>query len=539
MSVTTRQERINRGVNPLQLRDVAAAPAATGTQLILFTDDVAGEQEVFYDNPTRGPVQFTSAGLLNSAIIGGFTAGSVIFANGSGIIAQDNANLFWDDANNRLGIGTATPSSKLSVIGDATFKGTTHEVVIFEGSLEDIVIRAGKSGGVVTINDNHNGKVILANGGGNVGIGKTSPVVALDVVGDIILTGALTIPGTTTLNTVAYTWPGADGGAADVLTTNGAGALSWETPAAGVTLFTGLTDTPNSYTANRLLKANAGATAVEHSTLLFDNGSFFGVGVVAADGSELSLYANDANSATQIRVRNATANTAALAGYNFAADGALGGNLFITSSNFTPASGRLASSVILEASSGGAILQLLTLGAAGIRLGTGGVNKLQLLGTAVSQLELSSVVSTQLPVYLVKNNSSLNGQFGIAGSAFSGSGIANNDVVLFASAGVASIYIGSASNIPVRFVSTSLERARILGNANTFQFFEGGTVQGGSGVHTLTLSGGAGAASSIAIGIASEKIAAFGATPVVQPTGVAVTAAAIHAALVSLGWITA
>lgn len=38
-----------------------------------------------------------------------FTQGSVIFAGASGVHSQDNANLFWDDANNSLGIGTNTP----------------------------------------------------------------------------------------------------------------------------------------------------------------------------------------------------------------------------------------------------------------------------------------------------------------------------------------------------------------------------------------------------------------------------------------------
>jgi hypothetical protein len=44
-----------------------------------------------------------------------FTTGSVVFAGASGIYTQDNANLFWDDANNRLGIGTTSPSYKLDV----------------------------------------------------------------------------------------------------------------------------------------------------------------------------------------------------------------------------------------------------------------------------------------------------------------------------------------------------------------------------------------------------------------------------------------
>jgi hypothetical protein len=49
-----------------------------------------------------------------------FTAGSVVFAGASGVYSQDNANLFWDNTNDRLGIGTATPSQKLQVSGSST-----------------------------------------------------------------------------------------------------------------------------------------------------------------------------------------------------------------------------------------------------------------------------------------------------------------------------------------------------------------------------------------------------------------------------------
>ena len=42
-----------------------------------------------------------------------FTPGSVLFTGPDGAAAQDNANLFWDDTNKRLGIGTASPSVKL------------------------------------------------------------------------------------------------------------------------------------------------------------------------------------------------------------------------------------------------------------------------------------------------------------------------------------------------------------------------------------------------------------------------------------------
>ena len=48
-----------------------------------------------------------------------FTAGSVVFAGASGVYTQDNANLFWDNANDRLGIGTASPTYTFDVSGIA------------------------------------------------------------------------------------------------------------------------------------------------------------------------------------------------------------------------------------------------------------------------------------------------------------------------------------------------------------------------------------------------------------------------------------
>jgi hypothetical protein len=48
-----------------------------------------------------------------------FTTGSVIFAGAAGVYSQDNANFFWDDANNRLGIGTTAPNHLLHVGSNA------------------------------------------------------------------------------------------------------------------------------------------------------------------------------------------------------------------------------------------------------------------------------------------------------------------------------------------------------------------------------------------------------------------------------------
>jgi hypothetical protein len=45
------------------------------------------------------------------------TQGSVLFAGSGGLLSQDNANFFWDDTNNRLGVGTTTPRKTLDVNG--------------------------------------------------------------------------------------------------------------------------------------------------------------------------------------------------------------------------------------------------------------------------------------------------------------------------------------------------------------------------------------------------------------------------------------
>ena len=45
-----------------------------------------------------------------------FTPGSLLFSNGT-TISQDNSNLFWDDINNRLGIGTTEPKDYLEIVG--------------------------------------------------------------------------------------------------------------------------------------------------------------------------------------------------------------------------------------------------------------------------------------------------------------------------------------------------------------------------------------------------------------------------------------
>lgn len=61
-------------------------------------------------NKQDDKIDFLSRLEFASTSSGGLTAGSVVFAGSGGILSQDNANLFWDDTNNRLGIHTTSPS---------------------------------------------------------------------------------------------------------------------------------------------------------------------------------------------------------------------------------------------------------------------------------------------------------------------------------------------------------------------------------------------------------------------------------------------
>lgn len=58
-----------------------------------------------------------------------FTAGSIPFSDGS-ILTEDNTHLFWDDANNRLGMGTATPAFAI----DLRHTGTRSQIHFSTGA---------------------------------------------------------------------------------------------------------------------------------------------------------------------------------------------------------------------------------------------------------------------------------------------------------------------------------------------------------------------------------------------------------------------
>ena len=74
------------------------------------------EQVTTNGNSTDQGIVISANGLqTNSLNITSLTTGSVLFTDSSGLIQQDNTNFFWDDPNNRLGIGTNTPGAPLDI----------------------------------------------------------------------------------------------------------------------------------------------------------------------------------------------------------------------------------------------------------------------------------------------------------------------------------------------------------------------------------------------------------------------------------------
>lgn len=111
----------NPGTNRL---DVLLADGALGLAN-LASDPSAPSNGFMYYDTTLSKFRCREAGVWTDCIstapsIGGTitsgTAGSILFVDPANTFAQDNANLFWDNTNNHIGIGTATPASKLTVV---------------------------------------------------------------------------------------------------------------------------------------------------------------------------------------------------------------------------------------------------------------------------------------------------------------------------------------------------------------------------------------------------------------------------------------
>ncbi len=107
--------------------------AAAGTYTLTLPN-TAGTNGYYLQTDGAGNLGWGTGGGSASVSIGSVitsgTAGSVLYVNGAGQLAQTNASFYYDYNNNRLGIGTNTPSTPLHVVGNTTINGDVTVVAV-------------------------------------------------------------------------------------------------------------------------------------------------------------------------------------------------------------------------------------------------------------------------------------------------------------------------------------------------------------------------------------------------------------------------
>lgn len=152
---------------------------ASGSLLDIKADNTAAEH--------------TTLRLLNSSnqvrgVFGHDVSNDVTFLGYNGFTTGSHALSITSSG--KIGLGTNNPSEKLEVNGNIKGPGNESHIsgfknVIGRSSDGILHLRAGTSTGPVFINHYESGNVVIANGGGNVGIGNNTPAHKLDVAGNI------------------------------------------------------------------------------------------------------------------------------------------------------------------------------------------------------------------------------------------------------------------------------------------------------------------------------------------------------------------
>lgn len=138
---------------------------------------------------------------------------------------DDGSIVRLNTASDFVGIGTANPLEKLSVIGGNIY--TSGDLYAAGG---DIFLGTGSA------------TTTLTSASGNLGIASSSPAFRLSVIGDAYFSGTTTMgvlnvaSSTTWINNVRYSWPSSQGAVTTILQNDGSGGLTWSTLTASTSL---------------------------------------------------------------------------------------------------------------------------------------------------------------------------------------------------------------------------------------------------------------------------------------------------------------
>ena len=156
-------------------------PPSSPTNGDLWFESDTGKTYLYYNDGTSG--QWVEIGAASATVANG-ADGYIQFAN-LGVL-DSSADLFWDDANSRLGIGTTTPSTAVEVVGTVT--ATT-----FDGDLTGNATTASalETARTIELTGDVTGTTVF-DGSANVTINAsvTAEVSSIDNLSDVIITGA-------------------------------------------------------------------------------------------------------------------------------------------------------------------------------------------------------------------------------------------------------------------------------------------------------------------------------------------------------------
>lgn len=156
--------------------------------------------------------------------------------------------------------------------------GTSGQVLSTNGTgTLSWVAQSGGGGGGATLTigsfltgGSYNGSTAVTIAADATSTNTASKLVARDSSGNFaagaITASSISVSGATTLNTVAYTWPAADGSSSQVLTTNGSGTLSWTTVSGGGSGTTTYSLTAGSYLTGGTFNGSAAVTFAVDAT---------------------------------------------------------------------------------------------------------------------------------------------------------------------------------------------------------------------------------------------------------------------------------
>ena len=165
----------------------ATAVGTSGSVLKGISSSAPVWGQVSLSTDTTGILPIAKGGTNNSI----YTDGSILFYNSTGTkVDEDNANLFWSNSRNQMGIGTVSPNTSLEVVGDVKVSaslevGSTFKVdgktIYNPSAVKDITAGGGVTAAMIVT------KVIRIQGSGGDVTVTAEPAISAGTDGQIII----------------------------------------------------------------------------------------------------------------------------------------------------------------------------------------------------------------------------------------------------------------------------------------------------------------------------------------------------------------